>query len=170
MESIVNAADYPALREEVTRLAKTAHGGFVQDHQELNYLVEIAREHGPEALAPLWRALDRKHGRLHPESRVRRYQASYMSQERRRLADAIEVYKRARPGVRLDKTAREALRLGWKAAWMARREEFIAGAANGEERLALIRAYWEDFDQQLARALEGDSSAARYILCDIEVP
>lgn len=163
LELLANSEDYSQLKQDVIKLAYVQHGGFVGRFDPLNVLVEWARETDPKRLQPLWDLADRKHVQVYPSARKATYQATYMSQRRQRLAQATKLYERLH-GVRLERDARDRFRKAMQTVWMMQRDEIAHGTPPGNERNEIVRAFWEDIEQQLERGLAGDEAAARTVL------
>lgn len=163
LERLVAAPNYYELKQEVIKLTRTKHGGFVGALSSLNSLVDYGRLNGEDALKSLWVLADRKHVQAYPGASKNPYQAAYMAQRRERLAKAIKLYQSLK-GVVLRGAQREEFRRAVQAAWMMERDMLVADRPPSDERNELVQAFWQDIDDQLDKALAGDDVVARQVL------
>jgi len=170
---LVSHPRYEALKEAILGLVRTPDpdtvGQFEGEQRILNALVDYGRAYGAHRLQALWTLIEAR--RPTPElpprvgERKRRYQASYMSERRKRLRKAAQLYERHN-GIVLDKAGRQDFQTAQQALWVAGRDELLdrTPGLSHDERLDLARTYWDDIDARLDAELAGRLGSARSAL------
>lgn len=176
---LANHDDYTQLKRDIELLGRTQYGALTGDLAVLNPLVDFARCNTYDRLQPLWELADQKAREIRWEAapiqrptedaaadRKRQDSAVLMKARRERWTKAAKLWFRL-TGERLigtDTDRRREFEKEIQATWMVWRDELLTPDLSRDERLEIIRAFWEDIDTQLDQALAGDETVGRQVL------
>lgn len=159
---LLSREDYHELKQEITTLAKTPHGGFQDELFVLDPLVSLVRDKPVDIVDNLFGLCDRYYRRRHPEPRKTTYQRQYMAERRRRLNKAIKAKQRLDNRL-MNASEKDAFRSEQQAWWMVMQEDWLL-ERGGTRSPELVQAFWDEIEADLDRALAGDKDAARRVL------
>ena len=180
---LINHEDYPVLKHDIEILATTTHGTLAGDLAYLNPLVDFARGDQRDSITSLWALADQKARELRWEvptamppdgqpkpglnqDRKRHDSAVLMKARRQRWTKAAKLWFRL-TGERLigaNMARRREFETEMQATWMLWRDGLLTPDLSGEEKLEIIRAFWDDIEDQLDQALAGNEVIGRRVL------